>query len=79
MDLEQLTEVTQDSLQRLAYRVEDVVRVSDKMAQCRSQTRGGQENLAPTLTPGTYTVEAGEARLEIKCKSVAVRVRGTGS
>merc|ERR1711926_60197 len=50
VDLEQLTEVTQDSLQRLMYRVDDVVRVSDQMAQCRSQTRGGQENLVPTLT-----------------------------
>lgn len=70
MDIESMEEITQDSLQRLIYRVDSLLEMLDEFAQCRSQARLTDRRLTPTAREGVYTVAAGEAVLEIQCAEI---------
>ena len=73
VDVETIKEVTQDSLQRLIYRVDDLVETADELAQCRSQAKLTDGELAITDQAGVYVVVTGEAILEVQCTRIQVR------
>ena len=56
VNVEAMEEITQDLLQRLIYRVDNLLETADKLAQCRSLAR--------------LTVAAWEAVPEIQCTEI---------
>ena len=65
--------MSQDSLQRLIYGVGDPLETSDVLAQCRSQAKLTDGELAITDQAGVYVVVTGEAILEVQCTRIQVR------